>query len=85
MHCTNERVTKYVEKWKKRGYRFGIPDSVPCELVNYAPSYQAIAKALLKNDLQLTGLGYTPKYSEWYSVYKKIELSERRAANELRP
>jgi predicted phosphoadenosine phosphosulfate sulfurtransferase len=42
-----------------------------------APSYKAIAIALLKNDMGLHSLGFSPIKSEWYSAIKRIEIAER--------
>jgi predicted phosphoadenosine phosphosulfate sulfurtransferase len=40
-----------------------------------APSYKAIALAILKNDI--TDLGFTPPASAWYSELKRIEIEAR--------
>ena len=73
---TNSRINEYVETWKKRGYPDDIPDEVPNELMRQglAPSYKAIAIAILKNDLKLESLGFSGSKSEWYGVFKRIEL-----------
>jgi predicted phosphoadenosine phosphosulfate sulfurtransferase len=42
-----------------------------------APSYKAIAIAILKNDHAMKSLGFSPIKSEWYSAYKRIEISQR--------
>jgi predicted phosphoadenosine phosphosulfate sulfurtransferase len=61
-----------------------IPDEVPNELADelLAPSYKAIAIALLENDMHLTSLGYEAKFSKWYDVLKRIEI-EARPNNQL--
>ncbi len=76
---TRERVLQYIETWKERGYSQDIPDEVPDELMNegLAPSYKAICFALLKNDMQLTSLGYSATNSKWYGVLKRIEIEGR--------
>ena len=63
----------------QRGYLDDIPDEVPHELSDelLAPSYKAIAIAILNNDLQLTSLGFEPRQSKWYSVLKRIEIDAR--------
>lgn len=73
-----EKISKYLSDWKKRDYD-KIPDEVPNEIMkrNLAPSYKAIALAILKNDHNLTSLGFSGKKSKWYSVFKKIEIEER--------
>lgn len=77
------RIAEYIELWKTRGYPVDIPDEVPDVLMQegLAPSYKAIAFAILQNDLQCVSLGFAPKKSKWYGILKRIELEER-AANE---
>jgi predicted phosphoadenosine phosphosulfate sulfurtransferase len=67
----------YIETWENRGYCDGIPDEVPARLMQLrkAPSYKAVAIAILKNDL--TDLGYSPPVSAWYSELKRIEIEAR--------
>lgn len=73
-------IQQYIAKWKQRGYPEDIPDEVPSELMrlNLAPSYKAIAIAILSNDHGMTSLGFAPKHSPWYDAIKKVELEERR-------
>ena len=54
-----------------------IPDEVPTVLMQegLAPSYKAIAFAILKNDP--TALGFVPKASKWYGELKRIEIQQR--------
>jgi predicted phosphoadenosine phosphosulfate sulfurtransferase len=72
-------VNQYISEWKGKGYADGIPDEVPDALMrlNLAPSWKAIAIAILKNDLQFLSLGYPPKKSEWYSALKREEIEHR--------
>ena len=76
---TTDRVKEYTENWTSKGYEAGIPDEVPDVLMKLglAPSYKAIAMALLKNDMNLESLGFSPKKSKWYSILKKIEIDAR--------
>lgn len=69
-------VLSYINAWKNRDYSDDIPDAVPDAIMNdgLAPSYKAIAIALLKNDMRLSSLGMEAFTSEWYSVLKGIEL-----------
>jgi predicted phosphoadenosine phosphosulfate sulfurtransferase len=62
---------KYLETWKGRCYE-DIPDEVPEKLakINRAPSYKAIAIAILKNDSSLKSLGFQGKHSNWYKILK---------------
>lgn len=77
-----EKIKEYIRKWKKQGYPKGIPDEVPDVLMrlNLAPSYKAIALAILKNDTNLVSLGYSPPYSYWYDAIKHVEIQGRQRA-----
>jgi predicted phosphoadenosine phosphosulfate sulfurtransferase len=74
-----KRVTEYIQAWQTRGYSDDIPDEVPGELMRLrlAPSYKAIAIAILQNDLQFLSLGFAPKDSAWYSELKRLEIEAR--------
>ena len=80
-----EKIKSYLKNWKNKGYPKGIPDDVPSILreLNKAPSYKAIVVAILKNDPSLKSLGFSAKVSRYYSVYKKIELEERKSIENL--
>lgn len=73
------RAEEYVAIWSERGYPSDIPDEVPDELMRLglAPSYKAIACAILKNDIALLSLGFTAPPSKCYSALKRIELAGR--------
>lgn len=73
------KVNKYVGDWRSKGYVNDIPDEVPHELMKagVAPSYKAIAIALLQNDMHLTSLGFSAPKSKWYSAFKRVEIEER--------
>ena len=79
MAYTTQKIKQYINNWKKKGYPEDIPDKVPKVLMpkNLAPSYRAIAWALLNNDLHLEALGFTPPYSQYYDLLKSIEFKER--------
>jgi predicted phosphoadenosine phosphosulfate sulfurtransferase len=51
---------RYQAIWKKRCYFDGIPDEVPAkvQLSFRAPSWKAVAMAILKNDHGLRTLGF---------------------------
>lgn len=70
----------YINKWKCLGYFYDIPDEVPQSLSkeNLAPSYKALAIALLNNDHALKSLGMTQPKSKAYSMLKQIELKARK-------
>lgn len=74
-----QKIEQYVRTWETRGYRDGIPDEVPLELMHLrlAPSYKAIAIAILKNDASCKSLGFTAKVSLYYSALKRIEIEAR--------
>jgi len=76
---TQKAIEDYFKKWSDKGYPDDIPDSVPDELMrlNLAPSYKAIAMAILKNDTNLHSLGGVVKKSKYYSILKKIEIDAR--------
>ena len=42
-----------------------------------APSYKAIALAILKNDNNFESLGFTAPVSRWYSAIKRVEIEQR--------
>lgn len=78
-----EKIYEYIEQWRKRGYTSDIPDEVPMVLAdkNLAPSYKAIAIAILKNDHSMQSLGFSPKKSEYYNILKYMELKNRNDRN----
>ncbi len=73
------RIAQYTETWESRGYPDGIPDEVPQALADelLAPSWKAIAVALLKNDAGLLSLGFSAPVSRYYMALKSIELGKR--------
>ena len=79
------KIAKYIKTWKTRGYSDDIPDEVPTVLMqqNLAPSYRAIAQAILRNDHPMQSLGFSPDASPWYTELKRIEISMRPSAGPL--
>ena len=73
----HEKIRGYNAVWVKRCYKEGIPDTVPFEVYDKAPSWQKIAMCVLKNDLYLTGLGFKGFESVYYGELKRIELKAR--------
>jgi len=73
------KIRQYIKAWEARGYPFGIPDEAPpmLEAQNKVPSYRAICKAIMKNDVALLTLGYSREECEAYNALKRIELTER--------
>jgi len=73
------KIKKYITKWEKQGYENGIPDTAPSrlELMGKVPSYRMICRAIMRNDLALTTLGYSKPKSHYYNLLKKIEIESR--------
>ncbi len=71
-------MNSYVRVWEERCYKNGIPDEVPIGIQKSmrAPSYRAIAEAILQNDLALYTLGFQPHISHWYRVVKSEKLKQ---------
>lgn len=59
--------------WEERCYSDGIPDEVARKIAasGRAPSYKAIAIALLRNDNTLSSLGISGTHSEYYDLLKE--------------
>jgi predicted phosphoadenosine phosphosulfate sulfurtransferase len=74
-----QRIQSYIAKWKKQGYPLDLPDEADPKLEAFgkAPSYRHICKAILRNDLALTSLGFSRPDTEAYGLLKRIELSAR--------
>ena len=77
---TKEKIQEYIKTWKLRGYFDDIPDERPNEISHIVPSYKSIAICLLKNDLQLHGLGFSKTESQYYGILKQIEIKSRKEA-----
>jgi hypothetical protein len=76
--CATDRVKEYVSTWESRCYQFGIPDEVPRKIaaIGRAPSWQAVAIALLKNDLNLYGLGFSrPSWQQQQQTIAKASIA----------
>lgn len=75
-----QKILKYVEKWERQGYAEGIPDEADAKLegLNMVPSYRMICKAILKNDISLSTLGFSRQKCDSYNILKKIELANRK-------
>lgn len=78
-NAITENITKYITTWKNRCYSDDIPDEVPTKLANSmrAPSYRAIAMAILKNDNNLYSLGFSQRENDLVrciiEVNRKVE------------
>jgi len=62
-----------------------IPDEVPESLAAecLAPSYKAIAVAILTSDHYLRSLGYSAPSSPWYYELKRSEIKQRAISFQL--
>ena len=60
-----QKVKDYTKIWEARCYPTGIPDEVPKKLMKSgrAPSYKAIAMAILSNDIYFYSIGFEQKQS----------------------
>lgn len=60
-----QKVKDYTRIWEKRCYTDGIPDEVPSKLMKSgrAPSYKAIAIAILSNDIYFYSIGFEQRQS----------------------
>jgi predicted phosphoadenosine phosphosulfate sulfurtransferase len=69
------KVRVYEKTWERRCYSRGIPDEVPAKIAKAmrAPSYKAIAMCILKNDLHLTALGFSPKDTSLVDSLRKVQ------------
>ena len=78
------RIAGYVRTWEARAYSEGIPDSVPDGLLNSGrvPSWKAVAMCILRNDLQLRGLGFHGKITPWAKAL--ADEAERNESDQLR-
>jgi predicted phosphoadenosine phosphosulfate sulfurtransferase len=74
-----EKILKYIKTWELRGYSNGIPEEADhnLELLCKAPSYRHICRAILRNDIALTSLGFSKTKTPSYMAIKKLEIDER--------
>lgn len=73
------KIRNYVSLWKHRGYPNGIPDECPVELEanNKVPSYRMICRAIMRNDVALSTLGFSRPKTPEYMALKKLEIEAR--------
>lgn len=73
------KIRSYLCGWKAKGYTDGIPDAADARLEELckAPSYRAICKAILQNDMALVSLGFSREKTPEYMALKRVELDER--------
>jgi predicted phosphoadenosine phosphosulfate sulfurtransferase len=70
-----EKIEAYTKRWEARCYSDGIPDEVPRKLEQSGrlPSYRAIAMCILRNDLQLRGIGFSGEESQLVKDLRSIK------------
>lgn len=73
-----KKINEYIEAWENRCYKDGLPDSVPDEIFDRAPSYKRIVLAILRNDNTLKTLGFSQPKSALYSELKRVEIENRK-------
>jgi len=80
-----KRVERYINAWMQCGYSDDIPDEVPNELMQLgiAPSYKAIAIAILKNDIYFHSLGFPATPTPWYYALKSVQFKDEKKQYEL--
>lgn len=77
--CATERVSEYIKTWQRRCYSDGIPQEVPHKVAasGRAPSWRAVAIALLQNDLHLYQLGFArPAYEHQQRVMRFAHIAK---------
>jgi predicted phosphoadenosine phosphosulfate sulfurtransferase len=74
-----EKIGKYLESWKSKGYSDGITEEAPPRLEELckAPSYRAVCMAILRNDVACVSLGFSRPKTPEYMALKKVEINER--------
>ncbi len=78
-----QKIKEYETIWINRCYSNGIPDEVSDTLMKSGrvPSYKAIALCLLKNDMQLRGIGFGRAESK--TVEALIQIKKTSNENQL--
>lgn len=74
------KIEKYIRKWERQGYPLGIPDEADARLeaMNKVPSYRQIVRAIMRNDVALTSIGYSKEKCDSYIQLKRIEIEQRK-------
>lgn len=72
------KIAKYIQWYKTRGYPDGIPDKADYKLeqLGKAPAWRQVAKTLLKNDYWCRNLGFSITKTSAYNKY--LELMRKR-------
>jgi predicted phosphoadenosine phosphosulfate sulfurtransferase len=72
------KIAKYIQWYKERGYENGIPDygDYRLEQLGKIPAWRQVAKTLLRNDYWCRNLGFSITKSSNYTKY--LELMKRK-------
>lgn len=72
------KIFRFIEWWKERGYPEGLPDAsdYALEAQRLAPSWRRVCKSLLRNDYWCKGLGFSQNKSAAYQKY--LDLMRRK-------
>lgn len=72
------KIAKYIQWYKTRGYPDGIPDKADYKLeqLGKAPAWRQVAKTLLRNDYWCGNLGFSITKTSAYNKY--LELMRKR-------
>lgn len=73
------KISVYIQWWKKRGYPDGIPDEADLKLENQGkiPTWRKICKTILRNDYWCKGLGFSPTKTSAYQKYMDLMKKRR--------
>jgi predicted phosphoadenosine phosphosulfate sulfurtransferase len=77
------KIAKYIQWYKERGYPDGIPDQADYRLeqLGKVPAWRQIAKTLLRNDYWCRNLGFSITKSSNYDNYMKLMQKKRHEWN----
>lgn len=77
------KIYKFIEWWKARGYPEGIPDEADYQMEQKkdVPSWRRICKSLLRNDFWCKGLSFTQQKSQAYEKYLQMMKKKREETN----
>lgn len=80
-----QKIEEYKKTWCNRCYGEDIPDDVPNKIMDSkrAPSYKAIAIAILKNDHNLYSLGFSQRESQILSAIIEQNKEKEQLALDL--
>jgi len=76
-HYSN-KIAKYLQWYKERGYPNGIEDDAHNDIFDKVPSWKRVVKCLLKNDYWCRTLGFSITKSSNYENYMKLMRKKRK-------